>query len=86
MQVLSDVQPGQVDTTRTGLVHRAVMDDFPDLRKCDVYVCGSPELVRAARTDLRRSMPPAVVDEDDAMQSGEHFNLVETMSMNHTVA
>ncbi|WP_175731426.1 NAD(P)H-flavin reductase [Burkholderia ambifaria] len=50
--VLSDVQPGQVNETRTGLVHRAVMDDFPDLRKCDVYVCGPPELVQAARTDL----------------------------------
>ncbi|MGS0893615.1 NAD(P)H-flavin reductase [Burkholderia stagnalis] len=59
--VRSDRQPGEADETRTGLVHRAVMDDFPDLRKCDVYVCGSPELVQAARTDLidRCGLPPS---------------------------
>ena len=37
---------------RTGLVHRAAMDDFPDLSGHQVYVCGSPAMVAAARADF----------------------------------
>lgn len=37
---------------RSGLVHRAAMDDFPDLSGHQVYVCGSPAMVAAARADF----------------------------------
>lgn len=33
---------------RQGLVHEAMLADFPDLRGCEVYVCGSIRMVEAA--------------------------------------
>ena len=37
---------------RTGLVHRAVMDDLPDLSAHQVYACGAPLMVESARSDF----------------------------------
>jgi CDP-4-dehydro-6-deoxyglucose reductase len=37
---------------RTGLVHRAVMADLPDLSGHQVYACGAPVMVDAARSDF----------------------------------
>ncbi len=37
---------------RTGLVHEAAMADFPDLSGHQVYVCGSPAMVAAAKRDF----------------------------------
>ena len=37
---------------RNGLVHRALMDDFPDLSGHQVYACGAPAMIEAARRDL----------------------------------
>ena len=37
---------------RTGLVHRAVMEDFASLADCDVYACGVTAMVEAARCDF----------------------------------
>jgi len=37
---------------RTGLVHHAVMEDFSDLSAYEVYACGSPAMVDAARRDF----------------------------------
>ena len=37
---------------RTGLVHRAVMDDLPDLSAHQVYACGAPVMVESARSDF----------------------------------
>ena len=37
---------------RTGFVHRAVMQDFPDLSRYQVYACGAPVMVDAARADF----------------------------------
>jgi CDP-4-dehydro-6-deoxyglucose reductase, E3 len=37
---------------RTGLVHRAVMDDLPDLSGYQVYSCGAPIMVEAAQADF----------------------------------
>ena len=37
---------------RTGFVHRAVMEDFPDLSAHQVYACGVPVMVDAARRDF----------------------------------
>ena len=37
---------------RTGFVHRAVMEDFPDLTGYQVYACGVPVMVEAAHKDF----------------------------------
>jgi CDP-4-dehydro-6-deoxyglucose reductase len=37
---------------RTGLVHLAVMQDFPDLSGFQVYACGAPVMVEAAHRDF----------------------------------
>ena len=42
-----DAWPG-----RTGLVHQAVMQDFPDLSGHQVYACGAPVMVDAAQRDF----------------------------------
>src|SRR5918994_475250 len=34
---------------RTGFVHRAVMEDFPDMTGVQVYACGAPIVVESAR-------------------------------------
>jgi CDP-4-dehydro-6-deoxyglucose reductase, E3 len=54
--VLSELPPGGLEQTswpgRRGLVHAAAMADFPDLSGHQVYVCGSPAMVAAARHDF----------------------------------
>jgi len=50
--VLSDPTPDCAWTGRTGLVHRAVMQDFPDMSGVEVYACGAPVMVDAARADF----------------------------------
>jgi CDP-4-dehydro-6-deoxyglucose reductase len=50
--VVSDALPEDGWTGRTGFVHRAVMEDFPDLSGCQVYACGVPVMVDAARRDF----------------------------------
>jgi len=39
-------------TGRTGFVHHAVMADLPDLSSHQVYACGTPAMVEAARHDF----------------------------------
>jgi len=46
--VLSDPAPEDHWTGRTGLVHEAILQDFPDLAAYQIYACGSVEMVRAA--------------------------------------
>jgi NAD(P)H-flavin reductase len=46
--VLSEPDPADAWTGRTGLVHEAMLQDFPDLRAHEVYVCGSVKMVEAA--------------------------------------
>jgi CDP-4-dehydro-6-deoxyglucose reductase len=50
--VVSDALPEDAWTGRTGFVHRAVMEDFPDLSGHQVYACGVPVMVDAARRDF----------------------------------
>jgi CDP-4-dehydro-6-deoxyglucose reductase len=50
--MLSDPTPECQWTGRTGFVHRAVMEDFPDLSGAQVYACGAPAMVEAARRDF----------------------------------
>jgi CDP-4-dehydro-6-deoxyglucose reductase len=46
--VLSDAQPEDRWTGRTGLVHEAIIKDYPDLSAHQVYACGSAAMVNAA--------------------------------------
>ena len=48
--VVSDAQPDDHWTGRTGFVHQAVLDDFADLSGHEVYACGAPVVVDSART------------------------------------
>ena len=50
--VISDALPEDNWQGRTGFVHRAVMEDFPDLSGYQVYACGAPVVVEAAHADL----------------------------------
>ena len=50
--VISEALPEDHWTGRTGFVHRAVMQDFPDLSGCQVYACGVPVMVDSARRDF----------------------------------
>jgi CDP-4-dehydro-6-deoxyglucose reductase len=52
--VLSDALPEDAWTGRTGFVHQAVMQDLPDLASYDVYACGAPAMIEAARRDFTR--------------------------------
>jgi CDP-4-dehydro-6-deoxyglucose reductase len=58
--VLSDPTPECRWTGRTGFVHRAVMQDFPDMSGVQVYACGAPVMVDAARADFgaQCGLPP----------------------------
>jgi CDP-4-dehydro-6-deoxyglucose reductase, E3 len=50
--VISDALPEDAWTGRTGFVHRAAMQDFPDLSGHQVYACGVPIMVDSARRDF----------------------------------
>jgi NAD(P)H-flavin reductase/ferredoxin len=47
--VLSDAGPAHGWEGRTGFVHQAVLDDIPSLAGHEVYACGSPAMITAAR-------------------------------------
>ena len=50
--VLSEAGPDDAWDGRTGLVHEAILADFPDLTGFAVYACGSAKMVEAARPAL----------------------------------
>jgi CDP-4-dehydro-6-deoxyglucose reductase, E3 len=50
--VVSDALPEDGWNGRTGFVHRAVMDDLPDLSGHQVYACGAPVVVESAQRDF----------------------------------
>ena len=47
--VLSEPLPEDHWAGRAGLVHQAVLDDFPDLSGYQVYACGGPAMIEVAR-------------------------------------
>ena len=57
--VVSEPADGDDWQGRTGFVHQAVLDDHADLAVHQVYACGAPPMVAAARTSfcLERSLP-----------------------------
>ena len=58
--VISDALPEDAWSGRTGFVHRAVLEDLPDLREHQVYACGAPVVVDSARADFsaQAGLPP----------------------------
>ncbi|MBI1905061.1 MAG: CDP-6-deoxy-delta-3,4-glucoseen reductase [Rhodocyclales bacterium] len=50
--VLSEPAADDAWAGRTGLVHQVVVADFPDLSGCQVYACGAPAMIDAARRDF----------------------------------
>lgn len=50
--VVSDALPEDDWQGRSGFVHRAVMADHPDLSGHQVYACGAPVVIDAAKHDL----------------------------------
>jgi len=59
--VLSDEPACVLGGARAGMVHHAVLEDFPDLSAAHVYACGSPAMIAAARGEFtaRAGLPPA---------------------------
>jgi len=50
--VISDALPEDTWDGRSGFVHEAVMTDHPNLKDFQVYACGAPVMVNAARQDF----------------------------------
>jgi CDP-4-dehydro-6-deoxyglucose reductase len=44
--------PNSLWQGKTGLVHKAVLTDFPDLSTLEVFACGSPAMIAAAKSDF----------------------------------
>lgn len=56
--VVSNALPEDNWQGRTGFVHRALLQDLPDLSGHQVYACGAPIVVDSARTDyLKAGLP-----------------------------
>ena len=56
--VLSEAGPNDAWNGRTGLVHQAVLDDLADFSAHQVYACGAPGMIDAARNDFcARGLP-----------------------------
>jgi CDP-4-dehydro-6-deoxyglucose reductase len=53
--VISDALPEDDWQGRTGFVHAAVLQDLPDLSNHQVYACGAPVMIDAARRDYAAS-------------------------------
>lgn len=52
--VVSGALPADGWTGRSGWVHEAVLEDIPDLSGWQVYACGAPAMIEAARRDFLR--------------------------------
>ena len=58
--VVSDATPDDHWQGRSGFVHRAVLEDIPDLSRHQVYACGAPIVIESARRDFSAlaQLPP----------------------------
>ncbi len=52
--VLSEPAPDDHWSGRTGLVHEAILEDFPDLKGHEIYACGSVKMVDAIFPTLKQ--------------------------------
>ena len=78
--VLSEPDPDAPWQGRVGLVHQALMHDWPDLSGHQVYACGAPAMVNAARTDLTRlcHLPENEFFADAFTSSADHPTALRT--------
>jgi NAD(P)H-flavin reductase len=78
--VLSEPRPEDEWAGRTGLVHEAILADFPDLSAHQVYACGSVQMVQAAY--------PAFVKQgiasDDCFSDAFHLSPQQPVHSGHT--
>ena len=81
--VLSEPAPDDAWTGRTGFVHRAVMEDFPDLSAHQVYACGAPQMVDAARQDFTAlcRLDPQEFFADSFTNEGDKARTLATLSV-----
>lgn len=72
-------QPGPGWSGRTGRVHLAVLEDYADLRRHEVYACGNPAMTSAAAEDFvgRAGLAPDRFYRDAFVPSGEPVPSVE---------
>ncbi|AUW59656.1 flavin oxidoreductase [Sphingobium sp. SCG-1] len=58
---------------RVGFVHRAVMTDHPDMASVEVYACGAPPMIEAARADFieQARLPAHAFFSDAFVPSGD---------------
>lgn len=58
--VLSEPAPTDLWAGHTGLVHEAVLGDYPAPMRCDIYMSGPPAMIEAGRREFTaRGMDPA---------------------------
>jgi len=71
--VLSEATPVCGWNGRTGFVHRAVMEDFPDLSEHEVYACGAPIVIESAKRDFAQQcgLPPQQFFADSFLDAGD---------------
>ncbi len=64
--VLSEAVTGDGWQGRRGMVHEAVMADLPDLSGHEVYACGAPAMIEAAKRDFcaRCGLPESAFHSD----------------------
>jgi len=65
-------RPAQAWSGRTGFVHRAALEEFSDMRNVEVYACGNPLMIAAARRDFvsQAGLPAARFYADAFVASG----------------
>ena len=54
LPVLSEQNPEEPWSGKKGLVHEAVLEDFPDLTGYEIYTCGPPPMVHAVKETFIR--------------------------------
>jgi CDP-4-dehydro-6-deoxyglucose reductase len=71
--VLSEPKPEENWVGRTGFVHEVVIADHPDLSAHEVYACGAPVMVEAARRDFsaRCALPPEAFHADSFISEAD---------------
>jgi NAD(P)H-flavin reductase/ferredoxin len=65
-------RPGAEWKQRTGLVHRAALEDNQDMTNVEVYACGNPQMISAARKEFGEAagLPEARFYADAFVASG----------------
>ncbi|WP_157016881.1 FAD-binding oxidoreductase [Mesorhizobium xinjiangense] len=58
---------------RRGFVHEAVLEDYPDMAGLEVYACGAPVMIEAARRDFcaKAGLDPDLFFSDAFVPSGD---------------